>query len=59
MAKPTDFSAIEAGWTAEDWDFARLERAGFLENDERLPRERADELALAQTYKRYGPRPKR
>jgi hypothetical protein len=56
--KPTDFSAIEAGWTAEDWDIARNERAGVLEYDEQLPRYRAEDLATAQTVKRYGYRPK-
>lgn len=57
--RPTDFSAVEAGWTAEDWDMARDERAGILEFDEKLPRRKADELATAQTFKRYGPRPKK
>ena len=51
------FSAIEAGWTAEDWDLAREERAAILEYDEHLPRTIAENLGTAQTYRRYGRRP--
>ena len=47
------------GWAAEDWDVARSERAGVLEFDEKLPRRKAEELATAQTFNRYGPRPKK
>lgn len=55
---PELFSAIEAGWTAEDWMMARDERAAILEYDEWLPRSRAEELATVQTFKRYGFRTK-
>ncbi len=53
-----NFSAIEAGWTAEDWRMARDERAAILEYDENLPRQSAEQIATAQTFKRYGRCPK-
>lgn len=56
--QPTMFSAIEAGWSKEDWELAVQERAAILEYDQRIARPRADQLAMALTYDRYGPCPK-
>jgi hypothetical protein len=44
--------------TKEDWDAAYDERAGILEYDEGLTRQKAETLAMAQTFTKYGPRPK-
>lgn len=47
-------SAIDEGWSKEDWQLAAQERAAILEHDECLPRARANSLAIGQTYTRYG-----
>jgi hypothetical protein len=54
MSAPTYFSAIEAGWSAEDWLQTRDEAASVLEYDQGNERMRATELATAQTFAKYG-----
>jgi hypothetical protein len=56
-AKPGLFSAVEAGWTSEDWVLARDKLAAVLEYDQGNDQLRATELATAQTFKKYGPCP--